>query len=252
MVVTYPQASSSMRLPWWLRVAGYACVILAGILCGRLVWEQTYLTWRFGPQMVGFSLAHGGAALLLLSPVLLVLWILVIVAAVVRALVTKRLIACSTWFDLAVSVLVIAILAVPYGAWQRLFVNRLVRGPYVGEFMTYAAATGDLSMVRALLAHGAPVDVANRSGKTGLHAAALGNRVDVLKFLVSKKATLDALDRYGDSPLEVAVSDGSMEAVRFLESQGAHQIRGTDAQRQKATKDIVREDMMRMDRSRVQ
>src|SRR5262245_32990809 len=181
-----PDVGSVMRLPWWLRVSGYLCVISAGFLCGRLVWEQTYLTWRLGPQMVGFSLAHGGGALLLFSPALLILWFLLVVVTVVWALATKRRIARSTWFDLGLATLVGAILIVPYGAWQRLFVDRLVAGPYAGEFMTYAAATGDLRMVQALLAHGASVDVTNRAGQTGLHAAAVANQVGALALLVSK------------------------------------------------------------------
>ncbi len=245
-----PSVRSVMRLPWWLRLVGYMCVIPAGVLCARLVWEQTYLTWRLGPQMVGFSLAHGQGALLLFSPALLILWILLVVVALVWTLATRRRIARATWFDLGLAALVGAILAIPYGAWQRLFVDRLVAGPYAGEFMTDAAATGDLSMVQALLAHGAPVNVTNRAGQTGLHAAAVGNRVEVLALLVSKKATLDALDRYGDSPLEAAASAGSGEAAKFLEAQGAHQIRGTDAQRQKATEDIVREDIEQMNQPR--
>jgi hypothetical protein len=72
--------------------------------------------------------------------------------------------------------------------------------------------------------------------------------VDVLEFLIAKGASLDALNRYGDSPLEEASE--SPEAARFLESHGAHRIRGTEAQRQKAVEEIVREDIARMDRRR--
>jgi hypothetical protein len=40
-------------------IAGY--VFLAGfaLLVGRIIYEETFLTWIHGPQMVGFAMAHG-------------------------------------------------------------------------------------------------------------------------------------------------------------------------------------------------
>src|SRR5262245_54639748 len=239
---------SVVRFPWWLRLAGAAALTASGILAARVVWEQTFLTWHSGPQMVGFSLAHGGGAVLFLAPLFLLLWIAIIGVALLTGLILRRRIAVAMWFDLASALMVGAVLLVPYGMWQWLFVDRLVSGPYVGEFMTYAAATGDLRTVKALLAHGASVEVTDRSGKTGLHAAAVGNRLEVLEFLISKGARIDAINRYGDSPLEEA--SGSPEAARFLESRGAHRIRGTEAQRQRAVEEIVREDIEREDQRR--
>jgi hypothetical protein len=232
-------------MPAWLRLAGFATVLASGALAARLVWEQTWLTWQHGPQMVGYSLAHGGGAMLLLSPLPLLVWFATVVVAIVRSWVLRRRVAGATWFDLASAGLVVGLLLVPYGVWQTLFAARLVDSPHVGDFMTHAAATGDLRTVKALVAHGARADVTDRRGATGLHVAALRNQVDVLDFLIGCDAPLDALNRAGHSPLEVAASNGASVAAELLESRGAHRIRGGEA-----AAEIVREASEGMDRER--
>src|ERR1700733_5704483 len=56
---------------------GVRAVLITAILAGRIQCEETFLTFRQGPQMLGFSLAHGRGALLFLAPFLLCLWLLV-------------------------------------------------------------------------------------------------------------------------------------------------------------------------------
>src|SRR3954467_14957314 len=70
-----------LRLAWWLFYPGTA------LLAARLVYEQTYLTWKHGPLMVGFALGHGSTlfiAGLLLSTLLLHLWVLASGVALLR------------------------------------------------------------------------------------------------------------------------------------------------------------------------
>ena len=236
----------SFQLPVWLWVWGVLVICGSAVLAARLVWEETVWTWRGGPQMLGFSLAHGGGALLFLFPVLLGSWLAIVAVLIVRSLVKRRAIKRQVWAILALATSVIAVLTLPYGFWQRLFVSRLVSSSSRGEFLSYAAATGDLGTVKALISHGISVDAANREGKTGLHAAAATGRIMVLQYLATRGANLDALDRFGDSPLEIAISEGQTQAAQFLKDRGAKEIRGDDAQRQKAIHDIVREDIERM------
>src|SRR5438876_5175713 len=59
------------RVRWWLLALGVIPLIGTALLAGRLIWEQTVWTWERGPQMVGFSLAHGSSAVLLLAAFLL-------------------------------------------------------------------------------------------------------------------------------------------------------------------------------------
>src|SRR5262245_11485814 len=70
-----PSHAQVARLPRWLLICGWLGVPGTLALAARLVWEQTLLTWDYGPQMVGFSLAHGYGGLLLVFPLLLFPWV---------------------------------------------------------------------------------------------------------------------------------------------------------------------------------
>jgi NO-binding membrane sensor protein with MHYT domain len=76
---------------------GIAATLFTGMLAARMVWEETSLTWQQGPQMLGFSLAHGAGAVLFLAPILLSLWILVALIVLVVCLLRKRKIPGSYW-----------------------------------------------------------------------------------------------------------------------------------------------------------
>ncbi|MGD0893860.1 MAG: hypothetical protein ABR923_20245, partial [Terracidiphilus sp.] len=58
---------------------GVLAILFTATLVARMLWEETSLTIREGPQMLGFSLAHGPGAILFLAPVTLVLWLLIAV-----------------------------------------------------------------------------------------------------------------------------------------------------------------------------
>lgn len=60
------------RIGWWIYIPFLIFVV-------RLTWERTYLTWTSGPQMVGFSLAHGIFGILFLTPIASLIWTLVMV-----------------------------------------------------------------------------------------------------------------------------------------------------------------------------
>jgi hypothetical protein len=228
-----------LSLPVPLTVVGLLTIAAATALALRLVWEQTALSWRDGPQMVGFSIAHQ-FPLLLFAPFPLLAWLAVLVVSILTGLARRRRIARGLWVHVACVVFVAMLLALPYGVWQWLFVDRIVSGRHAAAFITDAAVRGDLRLVKALVSRGVEVDAADVDGQTGLHAAAFGNRIDVLEYLISQGADVNVLDRYGDSPLEKALAEGAGQAAALLESRGAHRIRGSDEQRAKASEEIVR------------
>jgi hypothetical protein len=83
----------------WQRVlvlAGVPVIFLTAILAVRIVWEETFLTLQHGPQMIGFSLAHGPAAVLLFAPLLLAAWFVVAFLTMAVTLWRKRRL--SIWF----------------------------------------------------------------------------------------------------------------------------------------------------------
>jgi hypothetical protein len=87
----------AVRARWWLLALGVVPLIGTALLAGRLIWEQTVWTWERGPQMVGFSLAHGSGAVLLLAPFLLAIWVAVGGVLMVIDFVKKRRTDTPTW-----------------------------------------------------------------------------------------------------------------------------------------------------------
>jgi hypothetical protein len=234
------EARQSGRWQRFLVVVGTPIIVVATVLAGRIVWEETFLTLHQGPQMIGFSLAHGSAAVLLFAPTLLALWF---VPAFLTMAVTlwrrKRL---SIWFRscLGVSVVVLGILALPPAFWQWLFIGSFAKSSHAADLMTYAAAEGNVRTVRGYLKHGVPLEARNYENSNAAFTAAAGGSVPVLELLASAGADLSAVNSYGDSPLEAATENHNDAAASFLKSKGAKQIQGTPEQRQAASQAIVR------------
>jgi len=228
---------------------GVLCVLPSVILATRLIWEQTVLSIQNGPQMVGFSLAHSPLGILLfLGPVAGAVWSIAAIVVIVRR---------RSWHDpirlglLGAFGLCILLMTLPYGFWQRLLAGAHAHGPYVGEYVSYAAATGDLATVKAFLAQGVSVNVRNEhDGATPLHAAAVEGQTAVINYLLSKGADVNALNAYADSPLQDAISMNRADAMAVLKAHGGENIRGSEAQRRQAIKDEVDGDIKRMDRQR--
>src|SRR6202035_2762766 len=109
------QPRALARLPLWFSILGTIICIGSATLAVRLIWEQTVWTWERGPQMVGFSLAHGSAAILLLAPFLLVIWTVVVAVLSVRSLIRKNRIATQRWAGLGLVVSLFVLLGLPEG-----------------------------------------------------------------------------------------------------------------------------------------
>jgi hypothetical protein len=232
--------------PKTLKYVGVPIVVAAWILAGRLVWEQTVWSWTRGPQMVGFSLMHSGqATILLLALFAGAIWTVVVVAAAAwtRSFGGKLVI----WLLLAYAI-ACGLIAVPYGFWQRFFIQQFPAEKSI-DFFTQAAATGDLRTVKAFLDHGLDVNAQNSSG-TALHGAAVGGEAEVIEFLIAHGADVNAINAYGDSPLANAMEavERATETQAVLTRHGAKLIRGTAEQRARAIEEQVRKDMEKMDR----
>src|SRR5580700_4126552 len=115
----------AVRVRWWLLVLGVIPLIGTALLAGRLIWEQTVWTWERGPQMVGFSLAHGSYAVLLLAPFLLALWAAVALVLIVVNLFKKRRIDRPTLIAFVLALLLFSLDFLPSGFWQRLFIREM-------------------------------------------------------------------------------------------------------------------------------
>jgi hypothetical protein len=220
-----------------------------GGLAARLIWEQTALSWQQGPQMVGYALVHGhGPTFLLIFPFLLGAWLLIAVLYLGWRFWKSRRIAPLSLQAVISSFTLFLLLSLPQGFWIRLFIDRFAEGPYATQFMIYAAATGDLSTVKAFVEHGIPINARDREEKTALHGAAVEGNVPVIAYLIDHGADVNAISVWGNSPTEEAAEGGHPEAVSYLESRGGKRIRGTETQRNSAADKIVREDIERLDK----
>lgn len=97
-----------------------------------------------------------------------------------------------------------------------------------------AAFSGDIELVKLLLAHGADPHVISSDRETTLMAACgtgfingyhrarpPAERLEVVKLLVSLGEDVNAADSYGITPLMVAANLGDLDVVKFLVEKGA-------------------------------
>ena len=197
--------------------------------------------------MVGFSLAHGGGAILLVFPVLLFFWLIVVSALSVWNVVRRRHVSRTRWAGIGLCVLLLLLGSLPEGFWQRAFIGRMAASPHSGDLLFYASCRGDLGTVQGLVTHGVSVNATDRAyRKTALHCAASGGDTRIVQYLASKGANLNAVDRAGDSPLELAISNHQEATTNLLTELGGKRIQGSDEQKQKAIHDQVQEDIERL------
>jgi hypothetical protein len=203
---------------------GLPFALASAVLAFELVREQTVLTWRHGPLMIGWSWGHSG----FLLPLLAVVAAGAIWAAVFIAIAAKR----RTVSALGAAVLTtyltsVGLVFVPYEWWQRASVHVLANGPHAADFVSLAAARGDLTTIRVFLRHGTAVDARTSHGSTALHAAAVGGQAGAAELLLDRGAEPNALNDNGDSPLTVAESAHQPDVARLLRARGAVSITGS-------------------------
>lgn len=71
--------------------------------------------------------------------------------------------------------------------------------------MQFSAREGCMDCVKALVEHGAKLDLADPEGVTPLITAVFNTRFDVAKYLIEKGANIDKWDWWGRTPLYLAV-----------------------------------------------
>ncbi|WP_287884530.1 MULTISPECIES: ankyrin repeat domain-containing protein [Paracoccus] len=100
-------------------------------------------------------------------------------------------------------------------------------GPLPGQAQTMhetalftAAADGDASAIRTLLARGAPVDPRDAKGRTPLLVATHADRVEAARALIEAGADVNARDAIHDSPYLYAGARGHLEILELTLAHG--------------------------------
>jgi hypothetical protein len=197
-------------------VTGAAFTVFCAVFTGRMLFEETVLTWNQGPQMLGFSLAHGSGAILFLAPILLSLWIVLFGAALVRWWWKKVRPSTSTLCVGLAAVIVIGVLSIPSNFWIWLDPSPYARRGHGPELATYAAAQGQTQTVLALLNAGVEVNGRDHDEQTLAHVAAKTGNLRLLHVLRDRHADLNLLDGYKNSPVFYAQQGHHDAAVIYL------------------------------------
>jgi hypothetical protein len=224
-------------------ICGMVTVFFTAMFAGRILWEETLLTWRQGPQMLGFSLAHGSWVVLFLAPMALSTWLAVAFIALVVYLFKRRRPSFATLATASAGVMIIGLLSIPPQFWIWLFAGSFARSPHAADLTTFAAVESQTTTVIALIKHGVPVSATDYEGNTPLHSAAIAGDVPLLEFLLAHDAAINALNGDGDSPLQLALDRHQTAAASYLQGHGAQQIEGTAEQRSNNADRVVRQDM---------
>lgn len=212
-----------LRIPRWLLFAGGLAFPGTVALMLRIVWEETFLTAEQGPQMVGFSLAHGPLVFpLAISALALHLWVAVMVIMTANQLLRRRRV---SRLGIALTLVAVATalpLYVPYGWWRYLILRARGPGQHAGAHITYAAAYGETYNVLELLRQGVAVDTPDSSGNTALGAACVEGERATVQLLREHGADVNwQRGILARTPLMQAVEMGHLEIVEYLLQAGA-------------------------------
>lgn len=85
----------------------------------------------------------------------------------------------------------------------------------------WAAELGQVAALKALVAYGADINLADADGTTPLYQASQSGHVESVKCLASAGASINLVDRTSWTPLLVAAYNGHAEVVRCLVGLGA-------------------------------
>jgi len=111
------------------------------------------------------------------------------------------------------------------------------QSPNGNTALMMAALQKNKPAVLALLEKGAQV---NRPGWTALHYAAAAGDLDIMKLLLERHAYIDAASPTGTTPLMLAAREGQEDAVRLLLEEGADATLKDRAWRENAAEFAVR------------
>jgi hypothetical protein len=206
--------------PWTF--AGYIILAAATLFVGRIVYEETILTWSNGPQMVGFAMMHGAVPLFLFSGLIGVLggllWMIVTLVLLVRK---KFRIPRVDWAPMISLIILAALLLIPYDSWEELAVHVAGPGVHGSDFIVEGAVQGNRRLVTHLLRLGYDVNYEDKGGTTPLSGAAVEGNKKMVALLVSRGADVNRKDRIAETPLMAASEMGKLDTVNVLLDHGA-------------------------------
>jgi hypothetical protein len=181
--------SELLPMPRWLTVLGW--IAFPGTLFAALdlVFEQTFLTWSQGDQMVGFSIFHLLGPLPFFSLIASHVFLVGVCLSVAWQHFRQKQLANVPFGLIFVLLLCVLAVYVPYGTWKRAMIALKGPGPQAAQLLVYAAHDGDRLTLEMLLSRGVAVDVRNGQS-TALDGACAGHQIEIARLLLSKGAKI--------------------------------------------------------------
>ncbi|MGD1046632.1 MAG: ankyrin repeat domain-containing protein [Bacteroidota bacterium] len=213
--MNFRQRKEFAGMPIGIAMLGLPIFLLTTVLAVRLVWEQTFLSWESGPQMIGSYLVHAGFFILYIFPPVLLIWILVVLGMTIRDLIKRQHVSFKRWLSIIIVSLPLIALSIPYELWQRLFIDKF-SNEHATELFIHAAAHGDFKTLEAFRQRGIDVNSINYDSSTALHAAAVEGKTKIIQHLLDIGANPNAINRWGHTPLDNAIEMKRTEAITVL------------------------------------
>jgi len=176
------------------RITGWLTFVAASALVVRVVYEQTFMTWQSGLQMLGFTLIHvypGWFVIGAIGVICAHIWVVAYVALIGYRRVHRNSISPHGWTQFAALTLTVALFYVPYGCWQYATLKVAGPGNEAPQQLHYAATENQAYLVEAFLDAGVPVN-ARAMGGTALNGACRTGRIELAHYLLSRGGNLDA------------------------------------------------------------
>ena len=98
-------------------------------------------------------------------------------------------------------------------------VSDVVRTADASGYLCAAAANGDLSELRRLIATGTDISRSDYDGRTALHLAACEGQVGAARLLIGAGCELQPKDRWGNTPMDDAKREKRHDIVALLRSE---------------------------------
>jgi len=202
----------------------------------RLIYEYTWLTWAWGPQMIGFSMAHAFPFVLMLGWLGLlgcVVWF-----PVALLLIARRRFAMSVGRLVIVSgvALCLVVPMVPPNGWATAASQILGASPRINELLSSACLEGDVNRLEFLLGEGADPDSVSLRAGLPIELAARAGHEDVVRLLIRQRVQIDRMSPNGNTALHAAAEAGHDRIVGLLLDAGADPTKPTASGSNAATK----------------
>lgn len=202
----------------------------------RLIYEYTWLTWAWGPQMIGFSMAHAFPFVLVLGWLGLLGCVLWLPIALFRVASRRTAMGARRLVIIAGVTLCLVVPMVPPNWWATATSQILGASPRINELFSSACWEGDVNQLNFLLSQGADADVVSLRGGLPIELAARAGHEDVVRLLIGQRVQIDRMSPNGDTALHAAAEAGYERIVWLLLDAGADPTKRTTSGSNAATK----------------